>query len=271
MAETVFYYIYKITCAVNNKIYIGQTCSVRRSGIRVYPFDPIKRLRQHISMAKKKRKDTIKFHEAIKVHGAKNFSVETLCKCPTPEDANEKETHFIALFDSVKNGYNIQVGGRNYIRGSNESLSEHAKKRWKKEGFRESVVDTISTATRASMWKPKIREALMKSMAALRKAAHLPQNIYEVNRAGVLKGYLARIDIDGSRYEKQFSGAAYELEEYLKMACDYLENVKHNVKIPTDEHESAVGLSAAKSPILNGRVVRKRGKVQRLDGNRSSS
>lgn len=88
--------IYKVTNKNNGKVYIGQTVGKLET-----------RWKQHV-----KAKDESKFHRAIRKYGAAAFTVEQIdCACSIDE-LNQKEKQWIAYYDSLKNGYNMTVGGR---------------------------------------------------------------------------------------------------------------------------------------------------------------
>lgn len=86
--------IYKITNKNNGKVYIGQSNDIER------------RLSEH----KQKRTKTI--DDYINVLGVENFDFEILEECPL-EELDAKEHIYIQHFDSINNGYNIQIGGFN--------------------------------------------------------------------------------------------------------------------------------------------------------------
>lgn len=94
-------YLYRITCLVNQKVYIGQT------------VDPTSRWRGH-------RRDSadpkVPIQFAIKKHGNDNFDFEVIATCKGQDNANELETFLVAQYDSyVSNnkGYNATHGGMN--------------------------------------------------------------------------------------------------------------------------------------------------------------
>lgn len=88
--------IYCLT-SPNGKKYIGQTKSISH------------RLACHkISY---RLKNPTKISNAIKKYGFENFKVEILCKCSDKKDLNDRERHCIKIFDTIKNGYNISLGG----------------------------------------------------------------------------------------------------------------------------------------------------------------
>jgi hypothetical protein len=92
--------IYKITNAINNKVYIGQT--TRSFKIRY---------RNNI-----KKYTNIYLKRAIEKHGIDNFLIEEEIDCAySKEELNEKEKKYIKLFnsDNPDYGYNIKSGGDN--------------------------------------------------------------------------------------------------------------------------------------------------------------
>lgn len=96
--------IYKATCLVNNKIYIGQT----RKSLNT-------RISQH---NKNVLKPVQLINRAIKKYGIENFKWEIIEKCNTFKELNEREIFWIKELDSRNPliGYNIAVGGTGRIR-----------------------------------------------------------------------------------------------------------------------------------------------------------
>jgi len=92
--------IYKITCLVNKKIYIGQT----KNKIE-------KRLNYHKWSARRQKMSCPKLEKAINYYGADNFVIEQLANTETREEADLLEEEYISKYDSIKLGYNIQSGG----------------------------------------------------------------------------------------------------------------------------------------------------------------
>lgn len=88
--------IYKITNAINNKSYIGQS------------IDPQHRFVSHCSRAKNDN-DNSPIHSAIKKYGKENFKLEIL---EWTEDYNKREKELIKEYNTLSpNGYNICEGG----------------------------------------------------------------------------------------------------------------------------------------------------------------
>lgn len=86
-------YVYKTTCLVNEKIYIGQH--------RAETFE-----HQYIGSGTLLKK-------SIKKHGKENFKVELICECFDQAELNLKEAYYIQYFNATNKaiGYNIELGG----------------------------------------------------------------------------------------------------------------------------------------------------------------
>lgn len=92
--------IYKITNLVNGKVYIGQSTNIK------------KRFTKHRNTAFNPNylEYDYPLYRAMRKYGIENFSFEVLEEC-NEEELNEKETYYIAKYDSRKNGYNQDEGG----------------------------------------------------------------------------------------------------------------------------------------------------------------
>ncbi len=107
------YCIYKHTLP-NQKVYIGQTCDVKR------------RWRESNYVG------NCLFYRAIKKYGWNNIAHEILEDQLTLEQANEREKYYIALYNSTDSnyGYNLRAGGEGG--GMIVNKTEQFKKRYKK-------------------------------------------------------------------------------------------------------------------------------------------
>lgn len=94
--------IYKVTCIVNNKVYIGQTRK-----------DLLTRKREHEcdSLRENHPSYFTKFHKAMRKYGFGSFDWNVIEEVSI-NLLNEREIYFIKLFDSVKLGYNLTEGGK---------------------------------------------------------------------------------------------------------------------------------------------------------------
>lgn len=92
--------IYKITCVVTNKSYIGLTSDTVKQ-----------RWSNHVSSAMNKNTMSL-FHKAIRKHGRLAFIVDTVCEVRTLEEASAAERSCIISHQTlVPNGYNLSEGG----------------------------------------------------------------------------------------------------------------------------------------------------------------
>ncbi|WP_297993255.1 GIY-YIG nuclease family protein [uncultured Clostridium sp.] len=104
--------IYKITCKINNKVYIGQTIETLTQ-----------RFNRHMGYQKDEH-DT-KFYRAIGKYGRDNFYIELLEEVSNQKELDEREYYWICFYDSVKKGYNT----KNSIgKCGGDTLSNHPNK-----------------------------------------------------------------------------------------------------------------------------------------------
>lgn len=92
--------IYKYTNLINGKSYIGQTTlpENRKSSHKSSSLNPNSKDYEKV------------FYRAIRKYGWENFSYEILEECDISE-LQERECYYMELFNSVENGYNIQLAG----------------------------------------------------------------------------------------------------------------------------------------------------------------
>lgn len=111
--------IYKITCSINGKVYIGQTTETIEQ-----------RLERHFKMAFAEEKPKIKFQRAIKKYGKENFIIEEIDRASSKE-LDEKEKSWIAKYNSIKSGYNTALGGEggNTYAGISEERMDEIKQK----------------------------------------------------------------------------------------------------------------------------------------------
>lgn len=95
-------FIYKVTCKVNNKIYIGKT--ERTISIR---------WQQHCrsSFLESDGDYNFPFHRAIRKYGKENFIIEEVEKIEDPKELTEREKYWINYYNSYDEGYNASLGG----------------------------------------------------------------------------------------------------------------------------------------------------------------
>ena len=105
-------YIYKITNTLNNKSYIGKT----------EKLEPEKRWNEHLHNYKRTYTNKRPLYEALKKYGPDKFLFEILEETDQP---NEREIHYIALYNTYKEGYNATIGGdgNSYITNQQEIVN----------------------------------------------------------------------------------------------------------------------------------------------------
>lgn len=226
-------YIYLIACTINGKFYVGQTRKYKTNGVKI----GIKgRYNQHIYNALNNRDDCPKLNRAIRKYGSENFSVHKIISCYLC-DLNYYEKYYIKFYDSANNGYNCTLGGdypnfnesqRNKI---NKKISHKAKKRWSSKEYREKISKKISNTNKKKMWEDDIRKNMLNGLKEQRIASHLPSNIYERKKNGIVFGYEVKIKINGKLIRKWFSSRIFTPEENLCKAKLALQEIYESFKV----------------------------------------
>lgn len=114
------YTVYKITCKINGKLYIGITGKTTEE-----------RWKTHVKESRRDRSRG-KLHSAIRKYGKDNFSRESIDIIEDKDTALFLEVILIALYNTQKEGYNITEGGEcpaSVLRGrkcSPESVEKRA-------------------------------------------------------------------------------------------------------------------------------------------------
>ena len=111
--------VYKITNNVNGKVYIGQSINIKN------------RWKDHIYALNRNDSSCTLLQRAWNKYKQNNFCFEILELC-SEEELDDVEIKYIELYDSINNGYNIEKGGNENKRLSEETrqkLSASAKER----------------------------------------------------------------------------------------------------------------------------------------------
>ena len=128
-AAVVYGIVYRATCSVNGKVYIGQT-------YRCVPVDDsrllVVRRRKHENMALKGV--DFPFYAAMRKHGIESFRWEIVCHLSSVAELDSVERRQISDSGSMRRdrGYNAMSGGRSreMSDGTKQKMSEAAKRRW---------------------------------------------------------------------------------------------------------------------------------------------
>ena len=143
--------IYKITCLVTNKIYIGQSvnCNGRKG---LYKNGNCKA--------------QVKIYRSIKKYGWETHKFEIICEC-LKEDLNYFEKYYVDLFKTFnqKNGLNLKDGGGStatHSEKSKEKMSESHKKRCEDPKERKKKSEAMKKVYENPEARRKTSEAIKK-------------------------------------------------------------------------------------------------------------
>lgn len=94
------YYIYKIECLANGRVYIGQTQNFQ------------KREREHLNDLKRNQHHSILLQRAFNKYGERAFKCSIIEEC-TKANVDEREKYWINYYDSTNKykGFNLEGGG----------------------------------------------------------------------------------------------------------------------------------------------------------------
>lgn len=127
--------IYKITCKLNNKVYIGQTIRNIED-----------RWKQHLKDSKQAKYKHSHFYRAMNKYGSESFSIETIDLVES-EDINELkeilnklERFYISNLNSFKKGYNSSWGGEGNL---GLKHTEESKEKMRQANLGKSVPDHV--------------------------------------------------------------------------------------------------------------------------------
>ena len=197
--------IYKATCKVNGKNYIGQANKFQ--GKLSDKWGYIKRWKSHVYEALHSKSDHCSLlNNAIRKYGPENFIIERIDEADDQDELDELETKYIEEYNSlVPNGYNLDTGGKKGYKVTNETKNKQSKVRL---GMRKN---------KASRKYPEDN--------------NLPKYIIAVRRNGIKKGFKILnfpIGVDKPEYiNKYFNFTDFINEnQCLDYANDYLENLK---------------------------------------------
>jgi hypothetical protein len=194
--------IYKITCLVNNKLYIGQTVSFLSTGMKKgYKI----RFKQHISNAIKKRECCPLLEKSIRKFGFENFRLELLFKCDKT-DANEMEIQQIKTHNTlVPNGYNLLPGGL-------------------RSEYTNDIKDKISTSKKRSHYNK--RKDKYKN-TQISKDIDSKSIIYPKYRNKIQIGWcIYTNDVHGNCVQMEFGSVKSSIPDSYKDTFDFIECLK---------------------------------------------
>lgn len=106
--------IYKLTCSINNKLYVGYTKNT---------LD--KRFTEHVR--KSKGKTNTKLYNAMRKYGINNFTIEALEITNSKQIALELEIQYIKKLNTLYEGYNMTIGGDGGTTTKDRNLTQEHK------------------------------------------------------------------------------------------------------------------------------------------------
>lgn len=153
-------YIYKITCLLTGKLYIGQTLRTIE-----------KRWKRHIRDSKKGSDH--KFHRAIRKYGEENFLVEELLavSAPTKKELKSQldslEIEYISRFNTREKGYNSTDGGEGVV---GRVCSEESRERYRQANLGERNPSFGKACSEST--KEKVRKARLGKTSPMKGKKH---------------------------------------------------------------------------------------------------
>jgi group I intron endonuclease len=188
--KNIFGIIYKVSNTINDKIYIGQTTRTLE-----------KRMQRHRDALL--RGEKFHFYNALRKYGMENFKWEIIYKAKTLEELNSKEQEYILLYDSYKNGYNMQLGGskgkQSQLIKDKISKANTGKKRTKEEKIKMSnsqkgkkipieQINKIIATRRKNGWYKKDIEEVKKNMRHEHKKPDNKRILSDVHKSKIGAG-----------------------------------------------------------------------------------
>lgn len=170
--------IYKHTCSISNKAYIGYTSSSSE-----------KRMRKHLADAK--RGAPYAFHAAIRKYGERCWISEILEECRSLKKAHEAEKRLIKEHQTFGKGYNMTEGGEGTL---GRRVTEQAKQ--------------ISRDWHLGFKHTKVARNMMKEKFT--KLRGIPVNQYDVNGA-YIKTFRSCVEAAEAVGNKNLAGCIHQI------------------------------------------------------------
>ena len=177
--------IYKLTFP-SGKLYIGQTKNLE------------KRIKRHIRASRENINRPL--YDAIRHYGENSFSVDVLEEC-TIQNVDEREVYYIKTFDTqVKNGYNLDGGGR-----SNRLISDITRKKLS-DNAKQKYLLTGKTSTTGKKYTDEERENISKFLRGRKLSPEHIKKMSERNKGELNPMYgVHRCGKDAPMYGKHLS------------------------------------------------------------------
>ena len=183
--------IYRFTCTLNNKKYIGQSCDFKN------------RKKTH-----KNKKSSTPISQAIQKHGLDAFKQEIVVDGIPEEDLDDLEDYYIDVEDTlVPNGYNVRK------KGGNVSFNKHSQK-WEAYGPKHKFIGYYFTKEKANEALKLYKSTGERMESDVRRRR---KGTGSIRKRG--KRYEASIKINKKNYSKMFD-TEEQCEEWLRLIRD---------------------------------------------------
>lgn len=148
-------YIYMIVNLINGYCYIGQTTKNVKNRWKCHLWHALK------------GDSNLKFHQAIRQYGEKNFELRIIAKEVGLDIINYTEEFYISKYDSIRKGYNVSKGGTGGGWNHSEETKLGISRTLRGREFSKEHREALGKASKASWAKlsPKERSEKAKKLA----------------------------------------------------------------------------------------------------------
>ncbi|AYV76163.1 MAG: GIY-YIG-like endonuclease [Terrestrivirus sp.] len=212
--------IYKITCTITGKEYVGQAVSYMMNRKKIIKHGTLGRFENHKKDAKNRSETCPKLYAAMNKYGDDNFIVEQLEVCEAIK-LSERESFYIKKYDTIQNGYNIMLS-------YNDKVDDPKKGERFTIMKRESRVKKISATLRElnsdEEFKKKMHAVKLENKKLDHNGNLLPIYIYNQTSRNN-PGYRVTVRKNGIRNEKSFTDPNKTMDEKLELAKKALSEI----------------------------------------------
>lgn len=155
--------VYVLTNTVNNKMYVGQTKTIKVIRGQEYVYGVNQRFMEHIGAAR--RGKTTPIAQAIGEYGPESFYIDEIERCNV-NVLNEREAFYIKEFDTViPNGYNVQKQSGHVIRDDCERVTLKGIKQNGELNYVRAYITYPTEMERSDFYGDSFADALQKARA----------------------------------------------------------------------------------------------------------
>ncbi len=239
------YFIYKTTCKINNKIYIGKSND--------------KRPKSYLGSG-------ILLKKAIKKYGRINFTREILESVESEEIAYELEKTYIKKYNSQNNlvGYNIHLGGNGYdhsVEYNQDYITEEYKQKVREAS--QTMWDNMPAEEKQQRcdlvkksWTPE-RKAARKKMMQERLSDPVKSKEYKQKLSEAVNASNKRQDVIQRRKDAMSN---IDLRERIKKNSEWMKRCPH---YKTLNKEVSQPLSTISRLLKNGKITKEEAYIKR--------